>query len=182
MELVIMCLGCLAIISGKPWALFSIIFLMCTQSALFGPSKYGIIPELVRKDQLSKANSYLVGLSYLAIIIGTFVPSVLLLNFLDQNFLSLAIVCVIVAVGGLLASWRIQRTPAGGTRKPFTMLFPLELWKTARDISRDRYLFMTVMATAYFLFLGAFIQQTALLYGQDCLGLSWIESGYLFPV
>ena len=51
--------------------LYTVLFLMATQSALFGPSKYGIVPELVDRQQLSKANSLLESFTYLAIILGS---------------------------------------------------------------------------------------------------------------
>ena len=181
-EVAVMTLGCVAVYFAQPLALYGILFLMCTQSALFGPSKYGIIPELVKTESLSKANSFLVGSSYLAIIIGTFIPTFLLLNVLSKNFLLLGSFCVAVAVIGLLASLRIRPTPAVGKKNRFSAVFVVDLWRTLRDIRHDKYLFLAVISSAYFLFLGGFIQQNALLYGQDYLGMGWIESGYLFPV
>ena len=128
LECVVMALGCVAVAMASPIALYVLIFLMSTQSAFFGPSKYGIIPELVRKEALSKANSFLVGLSYLAIIIGTFVPSYFLVKVLANDFSALAIVCVVVAVAGVFASLRIERTPpAGRCSKSF--------WRAGRTIS-----------------------------------------------
>jgi len=35
---------------------YSLLFLLASHSAVFGPSKYGIIPELVEKDKITKAN------------------------------------------------------------------------------------------------------------------------------
>src|SRR5690606_27925118 len=33
---------------GIPWAVLLVLFLMGAQSAVFGPAKYGILPEMVR--------------------------------------------------------------------------------------------------------------------------------------
>ncbi len=182
MEVAVMALGCVAVYFRQTWALYAILFLMCTQSAFFGPSKYGIIPELVPTEKLSKANSFLVGLSYLAIIIGTFIPSYLLLRWLDRDFMLLGYFCVGVAVLGLLASMRISRTPRAGAGGKFTLKFPLELWRTLMSLRSDKYLLLSVVAIGYYLFLGGFIQQNAIVYGKESLGLDWIASGYLFPV
>lgn len=182
LEFDIMALGCAAIYFRNPIALYSILFLMCTQSTLFGPAKYGIIPELVSSAQLSRANSQLVGLTYLAIIVGTFVPSYLLLNVLGRSFLGLGLFCVGLAAIGITASLRIEKTPAAGSRRKFSPFFLRDLFRTLCGLSKDRYLFFAVVGAAYFLFLGGLIQQNALLYGRDCLGLSWIASGYIFPV
>ena len=51
-EVAVMFLGTVAFFAGSELGLYSILFLMAAQSALFGPSKYGIVPELVRTDQL----------------------------------------------------------------------------------------------------------------------------------
>ena len=51
--------------------MFAVVALMGWQSALFGPSKFGSIPEIVRTDRISAANG-LVGLTtVLAIVVGT---------------------------------------------------------------------------------------------------------------
>jgi acyl-[acyl-carrier-protein]-phospholipid O-acyltransferase/long-chain-fatty-acid--[acyl-carrier-protein] ligase len=59
LELLVMLGGVVAFLLGQPWMIYTIIFLMATHSALFGPSKYGIIPELVSSDNLSRANSFI---------------------------------------------------------------------------------------------------------------------------
>ena len=56
---------------GSAGALYSILFLVGTHSALFAPAKYGIIPELVGSELISQANGLLVMLTYLAIILGS---------------------------------------------------------------------------------------------------------------
>ena len=52
------------------------------------------------------------------------------------------------------------------------------MFKTMRRIKSDRFLFLTVIAAAYFLFLGAFIKLNMLIYGQQMLGLNLEQSGY----
>ena len=156
---------------------------MKTRSAFFGPSKFGIIPELVKPDELSRANSFLVGLTYLAIIIGTFIPSLFLVTVFQDSFIGMATVCLIISALGLAASCRIEETaPVGSTRQRFTPLFVVEIFKTLFGLRKERYLFATLLSVAYFLFLGAFIQQNLLLLGPEVLGWDTTTSGYLFPV
>ncbi len=181
LEVVVMGLGCAAVWALSPASLYAVLFLMSAQSALFGPSKYGIVPELVPVASLSKANGLLTGLTYLAIILGTAVPSYLLLNVLNRSFAGLAVFCVAVAAAGFAASFGIRRTPARGSGR-FTPLFVLEIFRTLRDVRRDRDLLLAVLGSAFFMFVAAFLQQTLLLYGGEALKLDWIQSGYLFPV
>jgi len=181
-ELCIMLLGTWGIYLGSPILLFSILFLMCVQSAFFGPSKYGIIPELVRREYLSRANSFLVSLTYLAIILGTFLPSFILVTALPGNYLALAGGCVLLSIAGVVASVQIRVTAAARSKKRFSALFLVDLARTLRGLTSDRDLLLAVVGGAYFLFLGGFVQQIILLYGERCLSLRVAQGGYLFPV
>jgi len=181
-EACVMILGVVGVYLASPGILLGLIFVMCMQSAIFGPSKYGIIPELVRKEKLSEANSFLVSLTYLAIILGTFLPSFFLVKLLADNYLALGLFCVFLSILGLIASLRITTTPAAGTQKRFTPWFVVDIFRTVRGISSDRDLILAVLGSAYFLFLGAFIQQNVLLYGESHMSLTVKESGFLFPM
>ncbi len=183
METTLMGLGLVGILIGSPFMLYALLFLMCMQSAFFGPSKFGIIPELVKQDELSRANSFLVGLTYLAIIVGTFVPSLFLVTIFRDSYIGLAMVCVGISAMGLLSSTRIEETaPVGSTQQKFTLFFARDILKTLFGLRKDRYLFITLISVAYFLFLGAFIQQNLLLLGPEVLGWDTRTSGYLFPM
>lgn len=185
LEVVVMAGGFIAVRhagAGSPTILYSMIFLMCTQSTIFGPSKYGIIPELVRREELSKANSFLVGLTYLAIILGTFLPSYVVVRLFPGNYTALAGFCVLISFLGLISCLRISKTPPAGEHRQFTPFFFVDIFKTLYRLRTDRYLLLTVLGSAYFLALGGFIKFNLLLYGTEHLGLAREQAGYLFPV
>ncbi|HLJ41998.1 MAG TPA: MFS transporter, partial [Candidatus Acidoferrales bacterium] len=50
---------------------FIAIFLLSTQAALFGPSKYGLLPEILPEEKLSWGNGIIELGTFLAIITGT---------------------------------------------------------------------------------------------------------------
>ncbi|KKN79420.1 hypothetical protein LCGC14_0339820, partial [marine sediment metagenome] len=66
-----MALGIGAILSGDLYLMFAVVALMGSQSALFGPSKFGSIPEIVREDRISAANGLIGMTTVLAIVIGS---------------------------------------------------------------------------------------------------------------
>ncbi len=71
-ELALMLAGVAVMVArpgGGPLGL-AILGLLGVQAALFGPAKYGIIPELVPHDRLSRANGILEMGSNLAILSG----------------------------------------------------------------------------------------------------------------
>jgi len=178
-EVLVMALGCLAFYFASPVGVCVVLFLMCTQSAFFGPSKFGIIPDLVESEQLSRANSFLEGLTYLAIVIGSaLAPG--LAKVTNERYALAGLVCVVIAAVGALCSWRIERTvPAGGGKKA-SIFFIKDVYKPLREVRGDRYLMMAVFASAYFLLIGAFLQINLIAFGIEALGYDQVQSGYLF--
>ena len=55
------------------WLTLAAMLLLATQSAFFGPAKYGVIPELVDDSDLSRANGTINMLTNVAIILGALV-------------------------------------------------------------------------------------------------------------
>lgn len=188
-ELIIMVLGW-AVFSfgtqlGNPVAIggiYLVLFLMCTQSSFFGPCKYGIIPELVDRDQISKANSFLEGLTYLSIVIGTaFAPW--LADTLDKNFMLASISCVVFAAAGILTSLKITKTQPMSSGENIHEQFSLSKFlQIVKSIQADRYLLMTVLASAYFMLLAGFAQINMIPYGREVCNYDDVHSGYLFLV
>jgi len=84
-----------------PLGCYSLVFLLSLHSALMGPPKYSIIPELVKEDAISKANGLITSSTYLAIIVGTFLAS-FLAQISGKNFIFCTTFCFIAAVLGLV--------------------------------------------------------------------------------
>ena len=118
LEVMIMLFGVFAFYFKSKWGSYGILFLMATQSAIFGPSKYGILPEIVSKDKITKANGLMTSFTFLAIILGTFLASVLP-DIIGRNFTFGAIFCLVISFVGLLASFCIEYTPPAESEKKF---------------------------------------------------------------
>ncbi|MGI9014623.1 MAG: MFS transporter [Phycisphaerales bacterium] len=70
-EIPIAALACFGFVTHNlPLTLLAMVLLAC-QSAYFGPAKYGMIPELVGREQLSRANGVINMLTNIAVIAGT---------------------------------------------------------------------------------------------------------------
>jgi len=179
LELVIMASGVLAFIFESKLAGYGILFLMATQSAIFGPSKYGIIPEIVSSDRISSANGLLTMFTFLAIIIGTFIPSILL-DTTDRNFLIGGLFCTLISVVGLATSFMIEHTPPAGSTKKVTPRILDEVYKTLKLARTEPSLLTAVFASAYFMFCAAYFQMNMIPFAVEQLGLSDVQGGYLF--
>ncbi len=181
MELVAMVGAVLSFFFHYEPGLYLVLFLIGTHSALFSPSKYGIVPELVDREQLSRANGILVMATFLAVILGS-AASPMLIAMTGANYPLAQSVCVLVAAAGLIATLMVKRTPPAGSAKKMSVLFVRDIWRTMRSIKHDRYLTQAVYASAYFTMLGAYMQLNMIPYGIQHLGLDEQKSGYLFFV
>ncbi|MBM4102845.1 MAG: MFS transporter [Planctomycetes bacterium] len=180
-EIAAMGLGCLAFWLSSPLLCYATMFIMAAQSAFFGPSKYGIVPELVEQHRLSRANSSLEGMTYLAIVIGIAAAPVLT-RFTHENYIFAQMACVLVAVLGTLTSLFICTTPAGGQVSHSHPVFLVDVWRTMRSIKADGNLVAAVFGAASFMFLGGFAQLDLIPYGIQVCGFDQIDSGYLFVI
>src|SRR5439155_2270616 len=97
------------------------IFLVCTQGALFGPSKYGLLPELLPQEELSWGNGVLELGTFLAIILGSMSGSFLAEAFSRREIYS-GLLLLGFRVVGLLWSFGISRVPAADPSKRFHLV------------------------------------------------------------
>jgi len=178
-ELAIVVLGCLAFAWGRPYVLYGVLFLLCTQAAFFGPSKYSIIPELVRSEQLSKANASVQGLTYLSGVLGTGLANALSL-LTGRNYAQACLACLAISAGGLVAGMRIGPTPSRRQTGAQVCGFKEDFGQAWRQIRSDKGLCLAVLASAYFMFMAAFAQMNLIPYGIHHLGLTREQSGNLF--
>ena len=151
--------------------LFGVLALMSTQSAFFGPPKYGILPELFAGKHLPQANGLIQMTSFLAIIFGTASAGVLK----DQLAGRLWIIsagCVGIAVAGTLTSLLIRRTPVAEPDAKFTpsaLLVHRSLWHTLKT---DRVLLGVLLVSSLFWLVGGLVPLAVNAFGKLQLGFS----------
>ena len=176
-ELGIMILAILGFVFDSDAMLVVVVFLLSTQSAFFGPSKYGLLPELLPERRLSWGNGVIQFGTTMAIIAGTVIAGVLKEKFEGNQHWS-GLVLLGLSVVGLLCSTRISHVkPAAPDHQMRVNPMP-ELANSFEIIRRDRPLFLAVMGESFFWLLGALIQFCLMFYGKE-LELSDIKIGFM---
>ncbi|MFQ5847407.1 MAG: acyl-[ACP]--phospholipid O-acyltransferase [Candidatus Methylomirabilales bacterium] len=175
LEIVAMGLGFFALLSGRIDLMLGILFLMALQSTFFSPAKYGILPEMLPDRDLSRANGLLEMTTFLAIILGTSIGSLLFAAW-NNRLEWIGLILVGIAVAGTGTSLGISRVPPSGSQKPFRLNPWAEIGQGLTRLYRDRILWLTVVGISYFWFLGALIQMDIILLGKEVMGLDdfWI--------
>ncbi len=160
-EIGIMAMGGLAFYLGYTPLIWFLLFLMATQSAMFGPAKYGILPEILPPSRLSWGNGVIQMGTMIAIILGTGFAGPLFLALSGRVYLA-SVVLVLLSVFGTFTSYFITRPPAANPSQPIPKN-PLMPWqgmmKYFKVIWRDEILYYTVIGYIYFWFVGALARQ-----------------------
>jgi acyl-[acyl-carrier-protein]-phospholipid O-acyltransferase/long-chain-fatty-acid--[acyl-carrier-protein] ligase len=144
------------------------VFLISTEGAIFGPSKYGLLPELLPENRLSWGNGIIEFGTFLAGIGGMAVAGLL-----AQRYASNAVIAGFILLGcsciGMVTSLGISRVRAANPLKRFRKNPFGDLWDQWKLIRADHVLRWAVLGNTYLFFLAALLQTTIIFYGRDVL-------------
>jgi acyl-[acyl-carrier-protein]-phospholipid O-acyltransferase/long-chain-fatty-acid--[acyl-carrier-protein] ligase len=179
-------IGQLAVMSLATWALATqrlgwagvALFLMSTVGALFGPTKYGLLPELLPESKLSWGNGIIEFGTLLAAILAALAGGYLAHAFRGKQIWS-GVIFLALSILGLLFSLAISRVPAADPQRRFDWNIPRDFLAELRRIHADRLLLTAVVANTFFWFLGSLLLLNIVLYGADILALDETHSSYL---
>jgi len=149
-----------------PWLVLAAVFGMGTHSAFFVPAKYGIMPEILPTEQLSKGNGILESLSFLAVILGTVSGGVLSFLYLGQEYVVGLILLGLAAVGAV-ASLLIRKVPAANPTRPFPTYIYGPLVANIRTLLRVPALRLALQGIAFFTFVVAFMRAAVYMLGES---------------
>src|SRR4029077_8973035 len=110
-EIGVMIVALVALAAGNLPLEAAAVFLISTQGALFGPSKYGLLPELLPEKDLSWGNGVIELGTFLSAIVATMAAGFLAETFRGRQIWSGAILLCLTLIG-LATSLGISRVPA----------------------------------------------------------------------
>jgi len=161
LEVVVMAFGVVAILCGNVYFLFVVLFFMGTQSALFGPSKYGSIPEIVRPDRLSVANGLIGMTTILAIVMGSVTAGYVYewtKPLGHTNWWISACALLGVAGVGLLTSLMIRPLPVASPERAFPVNLFGQTYRDLASLCSVRPLILAALGSGIFWGLGGLCQ------------------------
>ena len=158
--------------------LLAAVFLASTQAAIFGPSKYGLLPELLPETRLSWGNGIIELGTFVAIIAGTVAGS-RLPEFFSSHEANGGFFFLACSFLGLLTAYFISRVPAADPGKIFRVNIFGDLFTHLARARTDRALWLAIVGNTYFWFLGALLQFNVVLYGERVLHIPGSRSAYL---
>jgi 1-acyl-sn-glycerol-3-phosphate acyltransferase len=155
-EIALMLGAAAALFSGSGVALLALLFCMGLQSALFGPVKFAVLPQLLREEELVGGNGLIEMGTYVAILGGMILGGTLI-AIESWGHAAVAATVVAVAALGWLASRGIPYLPSAVPDLPISWNFPRETARVLGFTRERRAVFLSVLGNSWFWFFGALV-------------------------
>lgn len=188
-EIAVMLLGATAFLGGNLYVLFALVALMGAQSALFSPSKLGIIPEIVRGEKISAANGVVGLTTVIAVVLGAIAGNLLYYNFLrgelaEPSLWPPAMAVVGVATAGWAVSLLIRRVRAADVERTFPVNPAAETLSNLKLLASSRPILRVALGIAFFWSVAAMAQLNVDAFATDVnlLNLSQDQVGPLLAI
>ncbi len=168
-EIVIALIASIGFFTRHAELLLVTLFLMGVHSTFFGPLKYSILPQHLRREELVGGNAWVESGTFVAILAGSVLSGLLMAMppFGPELCGSLAL---LVAIAGYLASRRIPLAPPPAPELKVNHNFIGETFRNLRLATRDRTVFTGLLGISWFWFFGAILLTEFAPYVKDTLG------------
>jgi MFS family permease len=168
----------LRLTQGIPWLVLAVLFFMGTHSAVFGPAKYGILPEMVRARDLPRFNGVIQMTTFLALIFGTALGG-LLLDHVGDALWKAGVVCAGIAIIGTCTSFLVRRTPVAQPDARFRMSALAVSPDTGSMLWNDRPLLVALIVYSLFWFVAAIVPMSINALGANVLERTAFETSLM---
>jgi 1-acyl-sn-glycerol-3-phosphate acyltransferase len=168
-EVLIMLLAALGFWLNNVSLLLFVLFLLGLQSTIFGPIKYGILPQILRPQELVGGNALIEMGTFVAILAGTIAgPQLAGIDVAWPYWVCLA--CLLVALAGYLYSLRVPvAEPVAPDLRINWNLFS-ESVRNLKFLNENRVVLNSVLGISWFWFFGAIFLVQIPSYSQNVLG------------
>jgi len=133
--------------------LFVALFLMGFHSTLFGPAKYGILPQHLRQEELMGGNGLVEMGTFLAILLGTILGGVLI--GLPNGGLWVSLVTIAIAISGYFSARSIPISPSADPHLKINWNVFSETWQILKFTRENYTVFQSILAISWFWFFGS---------------------------
>jgi len=154
-EVVIMSFAAIGFYLESAEILLLVLFLMGSQSAFFGPVKYGYLPRVLEKDELIGGNGMTDMGTFLAILLGMIVGAQAIS--IKNGAFIVSILVLVFALAGYFSSRKIPLTGATAPDLKFNFNSFTETLKIIKYSRTNRTVFLSVIGISWFWFYGSIL-------------------------
>jgi acyl-[acyl-carrier-protein]-phospholipid O-acyltransferase/long-chain-fatty-acid--[acyl-carrier-protein] ligase len=166
-EVLLMAAAAAALLTESVPGLLVVLTGLGIQATLFGPVKYGVLPEHLADDELVAGNGVIEATTFLSIVAGTVAGGALFL--LPSGTAWVSLVGLALAVLGL---WSAMQIPAVPPADPSLHISPNiigETWRITRHAAAVRTIWFAVLSLSWFWTMGATLMTEFPVIARDTL-------------
>ena len=182
-EIGVMSLAAWGFLAGSLWQLVTALFLMGLHSTVFGPVKYGYLPQHMRAEELIGANGLIESGTFVAILLGEVIGAWLATAHYGHRLTAATVIAV--AVLGWWVSRAIPRTPPVAPELKVNWNPVTETWRNLKFAQGNRTVWLSLLGISWFWFYGATLLAQFPTYAKEVLGgdeRTFIELLTLFSI
>jgi len=168
LEIGIMAVAGVGWMTHSLWLLILAIFGMGTHSTLFGPVKYAYLPQQLKSEELTGGNGMVEMGTFVGILLGQVMGDVIVMH-KPYGISFVAGGTILFAVLGLLAAYRIPRTPAPVPDLKVNWNAFSESVRNIRFSAQNRTVFLSMLGNSWFWFYGAMVLAQFPVYAMNYL-------------
>jgi len=167
-EIALMLVAGAGFLTGSVPLLLAVLFGLGVQATMFGPLKYGILPDHLADDELVAGNGLVEASTFLAILAGTIAGSALVL--LPGGTFIVSAAGLAVSALGLVAALGIPRAPAADASLRIGWNIFRETGLVMRQASGNRPVWLSILALSWFWAMGGTLLTEFPAVVRDALG------------
>lgn len=166
-EIILMVLAALGFYLQSTYFLMFVLFVLGVQSTFFGPLKYAILPEQLHENELIAGNGLIEAGTFIAILLGTILGGVLILQKNGAGMVSAMI--ILVAIAGWYSSLLIPKTHNHQAKLKINYNFISETKNLLIYSKQKRDVFLCILGISWFWFFGALFLSELPVFAKDAL-------------
>jgi 1-acyl-sn-glycerol-3-phosphate acyltransferase len=168
LEIGIMLLAGVGWMTHTLWLLVAAVVGMGVHSTLFGPVKYAYLPQKLKPEELIGGNGVIEMGTFVGILLGE-IAGTLLVTHKPWGVQLVAGGTLLVALLGLVASWRIPLSPAPSPELKISRNPLAESLRNLAFSRKNRTVFLSMLGNSWFWFYGALVLSQFPVYAKDYL-------------
>jgi len=167
-EIALMGAAAAAFLTNQFALLLLVLFLMGSQSTLFGPVKYAYLPQQLTRSELVGGNALVETGTYVAIILGLIIGGEAVAIDPDTRTV-LVTFLMLFAIAGYLVSRRIPVSPAADPDLTVRFNIWKETWRIVAFARENKSVYLSILGISWFWFFGSAMTLQVPAYTLDIL-------------
>ncbi|MFC3901811.1 Predicted arabinose efflux permease, MFS family [Acinetobacter marinus] len=153
-EIVVMCIATVGFMVGNIWLLLFALFMMGAQSAIFGPIKYAILPDILEETELMTGNAIFQSGTSLAILLGMVIGGIVI-SLSAGNMWWICLTLIGVAILGFVSSRMILKQKIADPNLKVNWNVFATSWQIVKFSYGLPLIFLVLLGNSWYWFYGA---------------------------